>query len=277
MFIPEEYSTRKNPSAVHVSVPSKHRIARSFDLKAAAYDDHAAIQAGLIKQLVGKLADIDQPGSRWIDLGCGTGILAQECRKAGISSRIVNIDHAFNPLCIARERNTAFCVNIQADIDDLPFKKELFDAAIAASTIQWLDNTSDTLHKIAALVRPGGWVAFSVFVEGSFRELFSVQRQFGIPTPVQCIETVRFVHLLEDAGFEGVKYDAANRTAYAPAAAVLLKNISATGGTATAGPLLNRKELAEFCRIYENSFRNGNGVPLTYRAIVGVSRKRPRS
>ena len=108
MFIPEEYSTGKNPSAVHVSVPSKHRIARSFDLKAAAYDDHAAIQAGLIKQLIGKLADVDQPGGRWINLGCGTGILAQECRKAGISSRIVNIDHAFNPLCIARERHTAF-------------------------------------------------------------------------------------------------------------------------------------------------------------------------
>ena len=69
MFIPEEYSTGKKSSAVHVSVPSKHRIARSFDLKASAYDDHAAIQAGLIKQLVCKLADVDQPGGRWIESG----------------------------------------------------------------------------------------------------------------------------------------------------------------------------------------------------------------
>ena len=217
------------------------------------------------------------PAAGGSNLGCGTGILGYECRKAGIRSRIVNIDHAFNPLCIARERHTAFCVNIQADIDDLPFKKELFDAAITASTIQWLDNTSDTLHKIAALVRQGGWIAFSVFVEGSFHELFSVQRQFGIPTPVQCMETGKFVRMLEEADFKEVDYDTINKTVYASAAALLLKNISATGGTATAGPLLNRKSLAEFCRTYENCFRNGNGVPLTYRAIVGVSRKRPQS
>jgi malonyl-CoA O-methyltransferase len=258
-------------------IPPKRRIARAFGLKAAAYDDHAAINTGLVKRLVAKLADLDRPGGQWIDLGCGTGILAVECRKAGIRSRIVNIDYAFEPLRIARERHAASCLNVQADIDDLPFKKELFDAAITASTIQWLDNTSDTLHKIAAMVRPGGCIAFSVFVEGSFRELFSIQRQFGIPAPVRCCETGVFVRMLEQAGFAAIAYETVIKTVYAPTAAMLLKSISAIGGTATAGPLLNRKELAEFCRTYENSFRTNDGIPLTYRAIVGGSRKGPRS
>ena len=83
--------------------------------------------------------------------------------------------------------------------------------------------------------------------------------------------------MLEEADFKEVEYDTDKQNGVCFRCRLLLKNISATGGTATAGPLLNRKSLAEFCRTYENCFRNGNGVPLTYRAIVGVSRKRPQS
>lgn len=274
MFISEDCSTGKNPSTVHVSVPSKRRIARTFGRKAAVYDRYATFQTGLIKRLVARLAHLDRPGGRWIDLGCGTGILALECRKAGISSRIVNIDFAFDPLCIAGEQHAATRLSVQADIDDLPFKKELFDVAITASTLQWLADASNTLSRIATIVKSRGFLAFSVFVRGSFSELFSIQRQFGIPAPVHCFEAVDFVRKLEKAGFEQTDYETVQRTAYAPEAAMLIKCISAMGGTATTGNLLNRKELSEFCRTYENSFRTGDGIPLTYRAIVGVCRKR---
>jgi malonyl-CoA O-methyltransferase len=264
-------------SSPDILVPPRQRIARAFGLKAKTYGDRAIIQSELIGRLVARLAKSVLPGGKWVDLGCGTGIFAGECRKTGILHRITGLDIAFDPLVVYNKKYPGPSPSIQADIRSLPFKKEVFDGAVTASTLQWLGNDSDTMRNIAAILKPGtGILAFSVFVKGSFRELFSVQQQFGIPAPVLCFEAGEFVRMLEGAGFEAIDYDMVHKTVYAPAAALLLKSISAIGGTATAGKLLNRKELSEFCRAYESRFRTGDGIPLTYRTVIGACRKGPR-
>jgi malonyl-CoA O-methyltransferase len=255
--------------------PPRQRIARAFGRKAATYDGHAEVQGELIALLAARLAAFGLSGGRWADLGCGTGIFAEACKKNGFCGRIVGVDISFEQLVIYNKKRTGFSSMIQADIDRLPFKNATFDGAVTASTLQWITNMPDSLKNIAAVLKESGLLAFSVFVQGSFHELFSIQQQFGIPAPVRCPKTAEFISALESAGFIGLDFETTEKTAIAPTAAMVLKSISAIGGTATAAVrLLNRKEIAEFCRIYETAFNTGSGVPLTYRAIVGVCRKR---
>jgi malonyl-CoA O-methyltransferase len=255
-------------------VPPRQRIARTFGRKAATYDGHAEVQGELTALLAARLAASGLSSGRWADLGCGTGMFYDVCKKSGLSGRIIGVDISFEPLVVYRKKRTGFSSTIQADIDRLPFKNATFDGAVTASTLQWITNVPEALKNITAILKNGGLLAFSVFVHGSFRELFSIQQQFGIPAPVLCCESSEFVRMLEEAGFADVDYETVEKTARAPTAAMVLKSISAIGGTATAVRLLNRKELAEFCRAYETAFSKGCGVPLTYRAIVGVCRKR---
>jgi malonyl-ACP O-methyltransferase BioC len=255
--------------------PQRQRIARAFGRKAAAYDGSAEVQGELTALLAAKLAAFGLSGGRWADLGCGTGIFADTFEKNESCGLIVGVDISFESLVVNKIKRNGFSPTVQADIGRLPFKNATFDGAVTASTLQWFDSVPDALKNSAAILKNGGVLAFSVFVQGSFRELFSIQQRFGIPAPVRCPETAVFVRALENAGFVDVDYETIEKTVHAPTAAIVLKNISAIGSCATAAArLLNRKEIAEFCRAYETAFSKGCGVPLTYRAIVGMCRKR---
>jgi malonyl-CoA O-methyltransferase len=259
-----------------ILLPPKRRIARSFGRRATTYDRHAIIQSDLIKLLVERLAQHCPAAGRWIDLGCGTGFFAEECRKNGLPYRIIGLDIAFAPLIVCKKLRPASLKMVQADIDNLPFKEASFDAAVTSSTLQWFGDAHATVKNIAALLKPTGLLAFSIFVQGSFRELFLLQQQFGMPSPVHCLDAAEVIRTLQEAGFAAVAHETVTKTVHAPEAALLLKSISAMGGTASAGKYLNRGELMEFCRAYDNRFKTADGVPLTYRAIVGTCRKESR-
>jgi malonyl-CoA O-methyltransferase len=257
-----------------IAVPPKRRIASAFGRRAAECDAQSPVQSELTALLAAKLAVSGFSGGRLVDLGCGTGTFAGECRKNGFCGRIVGVDISFEPLAVCRKPRAGPSLTVQADIECLPFQSESFDIVVTSSTLQWLDNLPAALKNIHGLLKNGGLLAFSVFVEGAFRELFSIQQRFGIPAPVRCLETEEFIRALADAGFEAVEYESVENTVRKATAAAVLRSISVIGSSATAAErLLNRKELAEFCRAYETAFRSGSSVPLTYRAMVGVCRK----
>jgi malonyl-CoA O-methyltransferase len=257
-----------------IAVPPKRRIASAFGRRAAESEGRGPVQSELIRLLAAKLTVAGFSGGRWVDLGCGTGIFAAEYAKKGFRGRIVCVDISFEPLVVCRERRAGPSLTVQADIERLPFQRESFDIAVTASTLQWLDDLPFALKNISAVLKNGGLLAFSVFVEGSFRELFSIQQRFGIPAPVRCLDASGFTRALVNAGFEAVEYETVEKTVREATAAAVLKSVSASGSSATAAErLLNRKELAEFCRAYETAFGGCGSVPLTYRAIAGVCRK----
>lgn len=255
-------------------VPQKRRIVSAFGRKAAIYDRLAEIQSYLITLLAGRLAPLCMTGGRWIDLGCGTGLFAAAAGIKGFSGRIIGVDIAPGPLAVYKARRPGNPLLVQADLDSLPFISESFDVAVTASTLQWIENVPQALRNIYAILKKDGILAFSVFIRGSFLELFSIQQRYGIPAPVRCFDPGLFAASLEQAGFRDLQYEQAEKTTYAASAAAVLKNLSAIGGTATAAPLLlNRTKLAEFCSAYEARFGGIRGVPFTCRAMVGQCRK----
>jgi ubiquinone/menaquinone biosynthesis C-methylase UbiE len=89
-----------------------------------------------------------------LDLGCGTGHLAQEIRQL-TDGRVVGIDLAPEMIALAREaapRGVEF-VTGSAETLDMPGQ---FDAVFCNSVFQWFTDESRAIANCFAALRPGG-------------------------------------------------------------------------------------------------------------------------
>ncbi|WP_198371331.1 class I SAM-dependent methyltransferase [Roseomonas rosulenta] len=125
----------------------------------AAYD----LQMGRwSRRLAEPFLDFAAPGAqaRVLDLGCGTGSLAQALVARAPGIRVVGVDpsgayvsHARRKL---RDPRIAFEV---ADARDLPFPDADFDAVLALLVLPFVPDTAAALAQMRRVARPGAVVA----------------------------------------------------------------------------------------------------------------------
>jgi ubiquinone/menaquinone biosynthesis C-methylase UbiE len=250
---------------------TKRRIARTFGLKAKTYESHAVMQTEIISRLLPKIIAYSTKRGLWADLGCGTGILERSLGASPI--RIMALDLAFEPLVVMRRAAQFAIPAVQADIQAIPFKPGVFEGAIIASVLQWLSDPLEALRQISRLLIIERYLIFGAFTKGSFFELFETLAGFGMQPPVNCPASEHLTKEYLTAGFNLVEHEIIERTLFFKDARTILKSISGMGATAREGPLLTRHNLERFCSGYEHRFRTSRGVPLTYRAMIGVCRK----
>lgn len=99
-------------------------------------------------------------GERVLDMGCGSGWLAERCRRKG--ARVWAADIALLGVAGARQRFPQVPHYQVADIYHLPFRNESFDAAVLSEVAEHLEDVDRGLAELARLLRPGGRLLVSV-------------------------------------------------------------------------------------------------------------------
>lgn len=97
-----------------------------------------------------------------LDVGCGTGHYMQEILKR--NHRVVGTDIAFGMLTKARQKlniynNKSSLIN--ANIENLPFENESFDAILCIGVIEYLPDLQNALKELNRLVKNEGIVIIS--------------------------------------------------------------------------------------------------------------------
>ena len=147
-----------------------------------------------------------------LDLGCGTGHLAQEIRVL-TDGRVVGIDLSPEMIALAREAAPETIEFVTGDVHALDMP-EAFDAILSNSAFQWFKDGEHALRNCYAALRPGGRMAMQAPARQEYCPQFvnAVARLGGDPrtaetwsrfrTPWTFYETgEEYGRLFEAAGF----------------------------------------------------------------------------
>jgi len=147
----------------------KRRVMIRYDATAGIYDRRYAEEQSAKVEVALKNMKIEK---EWLilDVGCGTGILFDHVANEAYG--IVGLDFSKKCLLQAKERirnkGPRNVQLIQADADNMPFRKEVFATVFAMTILQNMPNPGETLAEIKSVSRND-----ALFVVSGLKKIFT--------------------------------------------------------------------------------------------------------
>ncbi len=178
-----------------------------------------------------------ETGNNVLDIGCGTGRLAEYVAKTvGKKGKVTGIDPSPHRIKVASRKGKP-SLNLSFELgngEDLSrFKNKSFDRVYLNAVFHWIENKSATLAQIHRILKPGGKLGLT-FTSKNIQKAFSADRQAvdrllkkepyasavksDEETPRHPITTDELALLLINSGFEDIKLDIKQNTTYYPSA-----------------------------------------------------------
>lgn len=159
---------------------SKADIARAFGAAADRYDQAATVQRLAAGRLADRIAALPlPPRARILEIGCGTGFLTR-----ALAARLPDADWIVSDISPAMvQLGRAVIPGVQAAVADgerPPFADGSFDLVCSSLAFQWFDDVESALGRLAALLRPGGHLAFCTLLDGAFAEWREAHAALGL-------------------------------------------------------------------------------------------------
>lgn len=117
-----------------------------------------------------------------LDAGCGMGRFMEVALDFG--AEVIGVDLSLSVEAAYKNiGKRKKCHLIQADIFNLPFKKDTFDVAFSIGVLHHTPDTKKAFMKLPRLVKPGGKIAIWVYGENTFRPYDFFSRYYRMITP----------------------------------------------------------------------------------------------
>jgi SAM-dependent methyltransferase len=142
------------------------RVRQLFDAKAAAWPSKYTPDgrlAGRLTRLAGAVTQHVPAGGSVLDLGCGTGELAVSITALGLRATGCDISpEMLHRAAAADLAGTVDWVQLDPGWQVLPFGLETFDAVVASSVLEYVDDPIAVLRECLRVLRPRGVVVCTV-------------------------------------------------------------------------------------------------------------------
>jgi SAM-dependent methyltransferase len=140
----------------HVAV----QVRQLFDAKAADWPSKYTPDgrlAGRLTRLASAVTYHVATGGNVLDLGCGTGELAAAMADAGMRATGCDISPEMLSRAAAADSTAVVdWVQLNPGWRRLPFEPDTFDAIVAASVLEYVDDPAAVLRECCRVLRPGG-------------------------------------------------------------------------------------------------------------------------
>jgi malonyl-ACP O-methyltransferase BioC len=151
------------------NVVKKQQNNQSFSRFAKTYSDHAAVQAHVFKYLVQLLKKEGlETAESLLDFGCGPGNHSEALIQAFQLKKLVGMD--ISPAMI-EEAKKAAPAGVFLTAEELAASTQDFDAIVASSVFQWVEDWETSCLDIVGRLKAGGFFAASIFGPQTYHEL----------------------------------------------------------------------------------------------------------
>ena len=148
----------------------KKRIQHAFNIKASSYDEYSIVQREVGRRMIERLDLLKFKPLNILDLGSGTGYLAQLLASKFPSANITCLDLAENMLLECRDKNANFNL-VVSDIENLPFKPSSFNLIISSFTLHWCEEVEKIFYDVKKSLRSDGIFMFTTVGPNTLKEL----------------------------------------------------------------------------------------------------------
>jgi malonyl-CoA O-methyltransferase len=254
-----------------------------FSSHAGDYDRYALVQKRVVAQLAARLTATGPLTGLVLDVGTGTGALADELGGTKQDRRFVLTDIAHGMTRAAGQRlsGTLAC---DGDARKLPFANEVFTAVVSSNVYQWVDDLPGAFREAARVLRPGGRFAMALFGERTLFELRDAHcqavREHGgaHASHVQMFPSAgEVVAALETAGLSRHDFASFLEVDWHLDVPTLLKQLKRIGASNAAADrpkgLASREIMQRMISLYEKKHRQLQGVPATYEVVCAIAEK----
>jgi 2-polyprenyl-3-methyl-5-hydroxy-6-metoxy-1,4-benzoquinol methylase len=114
--------------------------------------------------ILGEMAGLQFPGTRWVDAGCGSGVFSRELGLRG--AEVIGVDASPAMITAARASATpaGSCVTYQLveSIDAIPLDDGAVHGVVCLSVLEYVESPRRTICELARVIEPGGWLIITV-------------------------------------------------------------------------------------------------------------------
>lgn len=180
------------------------KIRRSFSDAADQYDILTSLHKEIGRELVKK--NVTMSATNILDVGCGTGYVANKAKFFFPESTIVGLDIAQGMIQKAKELHEGIPLEwLQADAQALPFKDNSFELILSNLAYQWVPDLQTSFQEIRRTLKPNGIFNITLFGSRTCEELFDALRNGNPKFRIRPIPSVDEIKLaVEQAGLNDV-------------------------------------------------------------------------
>ena len=155
----------------------KLKVRRSFDRAAASYDEAAVLQREVSRRMLERLDLIKLKPKTILDVGAGTGFVAQGLGERYKQASIIELDMSVNMLLQSRNKTPWYQrlfkkkMSVCGDAEHLPLADNSVDMLFSSLTIQWCNDLQKTFNEFMRVIKPGGLLMFTTFGPDTLKEL----------------------------------------------------------------------------------------------------------
>lgn len=262
-------------------------VATAFHDRAAEYDRHVSVQKKVVNNLAGYVAThLAEVPEKILDVGTGTGALLQCLRRYYPDAALFGLDPAYNMCLQTASKLGKGCLAVNGYAEMLPFKSAVFDLAVSASALQWVENIAAALLELRRILKPGGTLCIAFFCDGTLLELQTCFRDVVCGDDVNSSERTVRLHrfrtvadvkaILEGMDFEQVILNCEVETDWYDDLPSLLRSIRNIGAGAVSGGSVTglgwRGIINRMSRLYVERYGEQGKIPATYKVLYLYAR-----
>lgn len=250
----------------------KERIANCFRRSILTYDDAAIVQNTLAAKLIGYISSLpDTAFQNVFEIGCCTGNLSEIlCKEKSVATLYLNdlvTDFEQGILERLSKYEETNCISCFGDIESVALPSNI-SLVLSGATFQWLSDLPAFIAKLAKVLQPGSYLAFSMFGPGTLKEFSSL-----ISVELKYHSDAEILDLL-NKDFIVESFHAHDDQLYFATVREVLNHIRATGVGGVSEYQWNKESLKLFEKQYHLEFCSSRGLPVSYSSLCYVARRR---